>query len=79
MKLFFYAKIQRKFTYLKYIKTSKASSIIEFELNFGKIKNFTESKKIDAFITFVLYVSSSYSWVRHFLTVRVFEANQIFI
>ena len=24
---------------------SKASSIIEFELNFGKIKNFTESKK----------------------------------
>ena len=64
---FFYAEIQRKFTCLKpefaykYINTSKASSIIEFELNFGKIKNFTESKKIDAFITFVLYVSSSYS------------------
>ena len=37
MKLFFYAEIQRKFTYL----TSEASSIIEFELNFGiLIKDF---------------------------------------
>ena len=49
--ILFYAEIQRKFTCLKpefaykYIKTSKASSIIEFELNFGKIKNFTESEK----------------------------------
>ena len=42
MKLFFYAEIQRKFTYL----TSEASSIIEFELNFGiLIKDFIESKK----------------------------------
>ena len=39
---FFYAEIQRKFTYL----TSEASSIIEFELNFGiLIKDFIESKK----------------------------------
>ena len=31
---------------LRYIKTSKASSIIEFELNFGiLIKDFIESKK----------------------------------
>ena len=41
MKLFFYAEIQRKFTYL----TSEASSIIEFELIFGIIKDFIESKK----------------------------------
>merc|ERR1712004_959326 len=41
MKFFFYAEIQQKFTYL----TSEASSIIEFELNFGIIKNFIESKK----------------------------------
>ena len=42
MKLFFYAEIQRKFTYL----TSEASSIIEFKFNFGiLIKDFIESKK----------------------------------
>ena len=42
MKLFFHAEIQRKFTYL----TSEASSIIEFELNFGiLIKDYIESKK----------------------------------
>ena len=39
--ILFYAQIQRKFTYL----TSEASSIIEFELNFGIIKNFIESKQ----------------------------------
>ena len=40
--IIFYAEIQRKFTYL----TSEASSIIEFELNFGiLIKDFIESKK----------------------------------
>ena len=39
--ILFYAEIQQKFTYL----TSEASSIIEFELNFGIIKNFIESKK----------------------------------
>ena len=36
----FHAEIQRKFTYL----TSEACSIIEFDLNFGIIKNFIESK-----------------------------------
>ena len=40
--ILFYAKNQRKFTYL----TSEASSIIEFELIFGIIKDFIESKKI---------------------------------
>ena len=40
--ILFYAEIQQKFTYLM----SEASSIIEFELNFGIIKNFIESKKI---------------------------------
>jgi len=39
--ILFYAEIKQKFTYL----TSEASSIIEFELNFGIIKNFIESKK----------------------------------
>ena len=39
--ILFYAEIQRKFTYL----TSEASSIIEFELIFGIIKDFIESKK----------------------------------
>ena len=40
--ILFYAEIQQKFTYL----TSGASSIIEFELIFGIIKDFIESKKI---------------------------------
>ena len=40
--ILFYAENQRKFTYL----TSEASSIIEFELIFGIIKDFIESKKI---------------------------------
>ena len=39
--MLFYAENQRKFTYL----TSEASSIIEFELIFGIIKDFIESKK----------------------------------
>ena len=39
--MLFYAENQRKFTYL----TSEASSIIEFELIFGIIKHFIESKK----------------------------------
>ena len=40
--ILFYAENQRKFTYL----TSGASLIIEFELIFGIIKDFIESKKI---------------------------------
>ena len=36
--MLFYAENQRKFTYL----TSEASSIIEFELIFGIIKDFIE-------------------------------------